>query len=72
MKFKLKTNSTPACSRSKNVFVSESKSSNLKYSLSVCALALLPPAPLIKISHGPKSFNTFSKLTIFSLALVLH
>ena len=58
MKFKLKTNSTPLVSKSKNVLISFVASSSSAYSLSVVALGLLPPAPLTKMSQGPNSSKT--------------
>ena len=60
MKFKLKTNSTPPLSKSKNVLIFLAASSNSAYSLSVVARGLFPPAPLIKISHKPNSLTTSS------------
>ena len=54
MKFRLNTISTPLSSRSKKVTVSLSRSAISKYSLSVLARALLPPAPFTRISQGAK------------------
>ena len=66
MKFKLNTKETPSASRSKNVFICP-RSSGTKYSSSVVAFGLLPPAPLIKISQVPKSAAIWS-LTACTLA----
>ena len=60
MKFRLNTNSTPALSRSKKLLVSPSMSPSSKYSLSVVARGLLPPAPFKSTSQGPKSERTWS------------
>jgi len=59
MKFKLNTNDTPWGSKSKKVFISF-KCSGAKYSSSVVAFGLFPPAPLINMSQVPKSFNICS------------
>ena len=58
--FRLNTFCTLFSSRSKKVTVSESRSSISKNSLSVLALALLPPAPLMRMSQGPRSAMTCS------------
>ena len=72
-KLRLNTNSTPDSSRSKKLFVSASISPISKYSLSVVARGLLPPAPFTKISHLPSSFSTFSATSLqMFLSSTLH
>ena len=73
MKFRLNTNSTPLGSKSKKEIVSASISPCSKYSLSVVARGLFPPAPLI--SHVPRSAKTASCVAIklsFSKTFVLY
>ena len=75
MKFRLNTNSTPLGSKSKKEIVSASISPCSKYSLSVVARGLFPPAPLIRISHVPRSAKTASCVAIklsFSKTFVLY
>ena len=70
MKFRSNTISTPLSSRSKKVTVSSSRSAISKYSLSVLARALLPPAPFTRISQEPSSAIT-SSATCRQLALFM-
>ena len=57
-KFSLNTKSTPLGSRSKKVFWPSLAS--CWYSLSVVARGLLPPAPLTRMSQGPRSWSTWA------------
>ena len=64
-KLGLNTNDTPSASKSKKLFVSASISPVSKYSLSVVALGLFPPAPFISKSQLNRKFRNVTGSTVW-------